>query len=382
MHEFTVLRSMRSGLQPTLASGAVPCVVAIPVRNEEGRIEACLDGLAAAAARAEPRMAIRIIALLNGCDDGTWNAIARWALHARICIDMVEVELASHMDHAGGARAVALRHALGLVADVEGAVVLTTDADTRVSADWFVRATSAIEAGCDVLAGDFDIDAASRAQWPVSLQHRHAQELRYSALLDEIDAACDPVAHNPAPTHRRCSGASLAFRASSLARLPFLPAPHAGEDRALVAACVAAGLRVRHDPQWRVVTSGRLVGRAQGGMADTLCCQHSLPDLPCDPLLEPVASHVFRATLRAQLRALFVPGMSALTLARVGGLRMRRGASMACAHFGEAWQSIENDFPPLARIPLIPAHLAAEAEQAAAWLHARTAMGWEAEVAA
>lgn len=217
--------------------------------------------------------------------------------------------------------------------------------------------------------------------WPLPLQWRHNIESEYSALLDEIDACCDPVPHNPWPAHRRCSGANLAFRADALRGLPSIPAPRCGEDRAIVDACLARDLRVRHDPALLVETSARLDGRAWGGMADTLRRRIDQRDLPCDALLEPCAQHVYRASMRAAARRAFASGMSDRTLAAALGLTTHHLSGTTCRHFGEAWRSLERKVPSLARAALRPADLAWEIGEARAWLAGRRP-GWQAEVAA
>lgn len=378
MGDFTVLRRIRCGWVPRGKSDA-PCVVAIPARNEEAGIVRCLDALERLEGRAE---ALRhVLLLLNGCTDSTWDAVLSWSRNHRLPVWMFEVSLPDRTNHAGGARAAALRLSLDSLEGIPDGVVLTTDADTRVPTDWLQKALEGVDAGCDVIAGDVDIEAAALSLWPESLRRRVLHEDRYALLLDEVDALCDPVPHNPWPTHRRCSGANLVFRASALRALPHLPAPACGEDRALVAACLAHDLRVRHDPGFRVETSGRLLGRARGGMADTLRLRQSRLDLPCDPMLEAFAPHARRATLRAGVRRIFTSGAHDRMLAEAVGLDLPGRAAHSCRYFGEAWQRLERLCPSLRRHPVSPAMLASEADRARAWLRAHRA-GWSEEVAA
>jgi hypothetical protein len=357
-----------------------PCVVAIPVRNEEYGVIRCLDALGRLEGRADSLH--QVLLVLNGCTDSTWEVVQVWMRTHKLPICMVDVLLPAHANHAGGARAAALSLALQALAGHEDGVVLTTDADTRVPHDWLERALDGVDAGCDVIAGDVDVEAASLTQWPASLRRRVQLEDQYALLLDEVDALCDPVPHNPWPTHRRCSGANLVFRASALGMLPCLPSPACGEDRALVAACLARDLRVRHDPGFRVETSARLRGRAQGGMADTLRRRKSRPDVPCDPLLETFTVHVHRATLRASIRRIFSKGMLDQVLAEATGLTLPSSAAHACHYFGEAWQRLEELCPSLERDPISPADLPREIARARSWLGARNADRRIEEVAA
>jgi hypothetical protein len=376
MFEFTAAPVHRC--KATVSHGAgVPAVVTLPVRNEEATIVPCLDALANMTRGTVDLQ--EVILVLNGCTDETARVARRWGKGGRLPLTIVEVALPGSMNHAGGARACALTLALDAL-DRPDAIILTTDADSRVAPDWLLRAVTALDAGADVVAGEIGIDGAC-ADWTAALRWRHGLENDYGALLDEIDAICDPLPHNPWPRHRRSSGAALAFRASALRRLPDLPAPACGEDRALVEACLAQDMRVRNDPRFRVQTSSRLVGRAHGGMADTLRRRSESITLPCDPLLEPCLQHVFRASTRAAARPVFRTGMSAAALAACLGLHAADARDLPCRHFGEAWQQLEPCAPALARMMLLPRDLPWEIGEARAWLACRSPV-WTAEVAA
>lgn len=382
MVDFTVLRRMVRG-RPTKERSVAQCVVAIPVRNEEGGIIRCLDALERM--DRHPTALHRVLLVLNGCTDRTWETTQAW-MHAHdLPTCMVDIRLPANANHAGGARAAALTEALHILAGHPRGVVLTTDADTRVPPDWLERAIDGIEAGRDVIAGDVDVDAASLTLWPAALQRRVRLEDQYALLLDEVDTLCDPVLHNPWPTHRRCSGANLVFRSSALQLLSDIPSPACGEDRALVAACMARDLRVRHDPALRVKTSARLRGRAHGGMADTLRRWTLHAEAPCDPLLEPFAAHVRRANLRACIRSLFYKGVRLEALAQAADLPFPGSVSHTCHYFGEAWQWLEQYCPSLQRRPISPVELPREIDRARAWLrmhHAQPPQPRRQEVAA
>jgi hypothetical protein len=368
MLKFTILRAHRWNKR-VVAPVACRAVVAIPVRNEEESVPGCLDALDEMD-RGNVVLS-DVLLVLNGCTDDTWRVARKWGARTGLPLSLVEVALPASTDHAGGARACALTLALdGLGPAQRGGVVLTTDADSRVRRDWLIRACTALDAGVDVVAGEVVVEH-SHLPWPLPLLWRHNIESEYSALLDEIDARCDPLPHNPWPAHRRCSGANLAFRADALRSLPSIPAPRFGEDRAIVEACVARDLRVRHDPALLVETSARLDGSAWGGMADTLRRRIDQRDLPCDTLLEPCAQHVYRATMRAAARRAFASGMSDRSLAMTLGLASHPLAGTSRPHFGEAWQSLERTVPALARGTLRPSDLAWEIGEARAWLGGR-----------
>ena len=83
----------------------------------------------------------------------------------------------------------------------------------------------------------------------------------------------------PAPASR--------LRASMLRRVGGVPCLHSGEDRALIGRLRLIDARVRHDPQISVIVSGRIEGRAQGGMADTMRRRMVKQDEFADDRVEP-----------------------------------------------------------------------------------------------
>ena len=62
--------------------------------------------------------------------------------------------------------------------------------------------------------------------------------------------------------------------------------------------------RIRHAPDVLVTVSGRLEGRAEGGMADTLRRRLVRPDEWLDDCIEPAADRLRRATIRSRLRSI------------------------------------------------------------------------------
>ena len=76
-----------------------------------------------------------------------------------------------------------------------------------------------------------------------------------------------------------------------------------GEDRGLFAALRRIDAAIRHAPEVTVTVSGRIVGRASGGMADTIRRRLDAPDPFLDDALEPVEVASRRAWLRALARA-------------------------------------------------------------------------------
>ena len=301
-----------------------------------------------------------ILLLLNNCTDGTAGLIAAVA-PAMACALRIVVR-----DDPAASAGWARRRAMDAAADwlAEGGgdgVLLTTDADSRVPPDWVARNVRSIAAGADAVAGRLALDPVDAALLPTALHERGALEAEYEALLIEITARLDPMPGNPWPHHWCRSGASLATRLSAYRAIGGMPDIPCGEDRAFVESLLAHDLVVRHDPDLVVVTSGRLLGRAKGGVADTIRQRIDAPESVCDDRLEALHRVVLRAMLRRRLRCLHGDGDAAAIR------RLARGALAvdattthriaALPHFGGRLAALEAASARLAYRPLRPSGL-------------------------
>ena len=341
------------------ASGTgASAIVAIPVCNERNHIAACLHALDEQ--RDIASGSLGILLFLNNCTDRTEDVVAAVAptlacsLRAVVC---------DHPDaSAGWARRRAMEAAdewLAAEGRDEG-VLLTTDADSRVPPDWLARNLAALDAGADAVAGRLALDPTDAAALPPALHSRGALEAEYEALLTEIAARLDPAPGNPWPTHWCRSGASLATRLSTYREIGGMPDLPCGEDRAFVDAMLAHDRIVRHDPDLVVVTSGRLTGRAKGGVADTIRMRCDAPDSLCDDRLESLGRVVARALLRRHLRRLHArsQGVALCRRARALGINAASARRMAgLAAFGAMHVALETASPRLGYRPLRPAAL-------------------------
>ncbi len=173
--------------------------------------------------------------------------------------------------------------------------------------------------------------------------------------LDRVDP--DPA--DPLPRHFEHSGASIATTVAAFKRAGGLPPLPIGEDRGFLRALRAVDAKVRHAPEVRVTVSGRLEGRAAGGMAETMARRMVLQDALLDGDLEPALICLRRATLRARTRALWARRHQADpcwreqvgVLAGCAILPSEQVASwMQSAYCGQAWARIESESPALTRV--------------------------------
>jgi hypothetical protein len=347
------------------AQAASRVVVAVPARNEAERIGDCLASLVAQcdASRDSPLSEpFGVVVFLNGCSDGSFDIAAAMAPLLPYPIRILDGELPPGLNHAGGARRVVMDLAANWIDELGGGLgyILTTDADSRASPTWIADTMAVFRRGADAVAGRIELDGADAAALSAALRARGVLEEKYEILLTEIFARLDPRPHDPWPRHASEPGASLALTLAAYRRIGGLPIVEFGEDRALVAALENADLKLRHDPAVSVITSGRLIGRARGGVADALTFRSENPQAECDPYLEPVAHAVRRASWRGRLRALYERG--GLTNVGAWAPRLRICSSLAShiaskPSFGAFWRLIETQSPLLQRRSLRPRDL-------------------------
>lgn len=248
--------------------------VALPVKDEEQDLPACLAALDLAAAHHPGPVAI--VALANDCTDGSVALLRAWRpRHARLVWRAVSL-LPGHR-HAGWARRLAFDAAAALL-DADRDVLLSTDADTRVAPDWVGRSIAYLDAGADAVAGRAFTRRADRAALGPRGLWRLNQLGRYYTALDYLRAHAQPDIGDPWPRHFYEGGASIALTRGAYHRIGGAPTPPVAEDRALFDRIRAQGGRVRHPLDVRVFTSCRLAGRAPGGMADAFARWISQPE--------------------------------------------------------------------------------------------------------
>src|SRR6202522_143049 len=317
-------------------------VVAIPVRDEAERIGGCLTALARQSVPAD-----HIVLLLNNCTDRTADLVRGLPKeHHRLHI--IECNLDEPLASAGLARALAMKHAASLAASSpnQEAVILTTDADAEVPENWIQANLQAIEQGADAVCGVAVIDPLEALFIPRHLHEDDAREVAYARLLDEIASMILPDPADPWPRHTEDSGASIAIRASLLRRVGGMPCLPMGEDRALIGRLRLIDARVRHDPRISVVVSGRIEGRAQGGMADTMRRRIVKQDEFVDDRVEPAWAAFYRIRMKRRFSLLWrePTDVRLYRLARLLAIAPKAlMEAVSTPYFGLAWSRIERD---------------------------------------
>jgi hypothetical protein len=313
------------------------CVVAIPARDEEASIKSCLEALDAQ----EGARFSHIVVLVNSSTDATASAAQAVRLSPETQLHVIERTLPEGQANAGFARRLAMEEAAALAGP--SGVLLTTDADGEVDADWLAANLAALRQGADAVAGWVELHPIDWGHIPTQLHEDDARECAYDALCDEIHARLDPDPADPFPRHTQHSEASIAVTAAAFARCGGVPAVPSAEDRALIGALRRVDARIRHALGVHVTVSGRIEGRTPGGMADTIRRRLSGPDEFLDPRLEPAADCARRAAGRAGLRRTYEEAdADTLSLATELGLSQDHlGRLLRQKYFGAAWEAVE-----------------------------------------
>ncbi|MFJ3312220.1 PIG-L family deacetylase [Micrococcus endophyticus] len=233
------------------AAAATHAVVIVPAKDEQERLPAALAALGAALDRWEEHHAqgsAAVVVAADRCDDAT-VAAAEAARHADSRVHVLELgEPGPGEAGVGRARAEAARRARALFPDVpaQRLWLASTDADSRVPADWLLAQTTAAGPDGALVLGTVDVrEGALRRAWVRDYRHEEG--------------------------HPHVHGANLGLPWSLYEAAGGFPPVAEHEDVRLVEAVRAlAEARVRATDTTRVLTSSRLTGRTPGGFAGHL----------------------------------------------------------------------------------------------------------------
>lgn len=225
--------------------------VVIPARDEQDLIGGCLASVDTALAALPAGVATAVWVVVDRSTDAT-AAIAGRHLTAR---DRRGYDLNHRAATIGAVRHHGVDRVLRLLPGhpPEHVWLLHTDADTRVAPDWALAHVRYADAHASAVAGTAELDTPDRLH-PTALD-------RYERLLADGRGA---------RRHDHVYGANLGIRADVYDRIGGFSAYATGEDRDLVSRVARAGHRVVQPLDVRVTTSGRLTGRADGGLAGLL----------------------------------------------------------------------------------------------------------------
>lgn len=266
-------------IETQASSRLTEIVVAVPIRDEEARLSTLLDALAVAARRST--LPVTALIFANNCLDRSAE-VARSFADPFLSLQVHEAVMTDAS--AGRARRLAMD-----LATRDGALLMTTDGDAIPSADWIVAALRSVNAGADLVCGTIDSDCTHVLATPSGRRITEVEAL-YAGLQHELRHSIDRMAgrQGEARPHYVESGASMAIRSDVLRIIGGFPNIPSSEDRALVHRAEDLGLTVRYDSEMSAHVSGRLQGRAAGGMAETLRERMVHPNPLADQAMLPI----------------------------------------------------------------------------------------------
>ena len=186
--------ALLSGLASRIRPGFV---VAVPVKDEEERLPACLRALAQQRdqlGQPIPPTLVRIVVFANNCSDRSASLARKLGGGLSLDVRVVEARLPPAVAHAGSARRAVmdLAEAWLVEAGEKDGVILTTDADSQVAANWIAENLAAFAAGAEAVLGRIDLDEEG-ARLPEAL-HRRGELSRFRLANQRIGflrfAAC------------------------------------------------------------------------------------------------------------------------------------------------------------------------------------------------
>ncbi|MCX2932876.1 glycosyltransferase [Mycobacterium sp. CVI_P3] len=225
-----------------IQGGFAQAVVVIPAHNEASALPGCLRAVLVAAARVQ--IPVDIVVVLDSCDDGSGVLDSRFGPNVHfIPVDARNV---------GVARAAGFSYAH---THIDGDVgcgttwYATTDADSRVDANWLLRQ---LTANADMVLGVVRVN--SWRDIPAAAARRYLR-----AYHSKI--------HPGRGDHEHIHGANMGFTADAYWRVGGFAPLASAEDVDLVRRFELAGYRIRRDTGLSVLTSARQIGRAPAGFA-------------------------------------------------------------------------------------------------------------------
>ncbi len=234
-------------------------VVVVPARDEQEAIGGTLRGVCAALDQARRRGLVEagvVEVVAHRCTDATEaraRSVLRGRVGAHVTVDEESVSVGQVRDRA-------VRRGLGrLEHRPRDTWMLSTDADTRVGPGWVTDIlTAAASTGVVGVVGLARLDG-----WYGGPAGAAAYEAVIAAKMRSSPA-------DPLHQHDHVYAANLAVRADAYLDVGGFSHLAHGEDQALVDALDARGRPLLRTRSVVVTTSGRLVGRAGGGLAEHL----------------------------------------------------------------------------------------------------------------
>jgi glucosyl-3-phosphoglycerate synthase len=231
---------------------ALDAITVIPARNEQARIAACLQALAA-----QTISSFETIVVLDACADSTESVARRTAERLGLTVHFIS----GPGRGSGPARRLGMDLAADrlLAAGVPNGLIACTDADTCPAPNWLERQLAHIRAGARVIAGRVELDPAERQELSDgALRRRERDAAHRLERVHRIDTGAK---------HHHFAGASLGITVAVYRSVGGLEPLSALEDAAFADRLAAHGVPILRPADVEVYTSARRSGRALRGLS-------------------------------------------------------------------------------------------------------------------
>jgi cellulose synthase/poly-beta-1,6-N-acetylglucosamine synthase-like glycosyltransferase len=226
--------------------------VLVPARNEEELLPRCLLSIAAACAALPALVTSDVVVGVDSSSDRTCE-IAEGILFG------YGIAVTTQACAVGRVRSLAAETALQRYAGpLHRCWLANTDADCCVPETWLVDQLTAASRGVEAIAGTIDVDSFCEHRPGVGLHFRGTYSI------------------HPDGSHPHVHGANFGVRADAYRKAGGWSCLECGEDHDLWNRLAKTGTHRLSSSAITVLTSGRRIGRAPNGFADTLAAQNEL----------------------------------------------------------------------------------------------------------
>jgi len=221
-------------------------IIAIPAQNEETLIARCLESVLQACRYLPVTISCDIIVFDDGSTDCTRDI-------AENCLKASGTVVSLDMNNVGLARRLAVAYGLKKYSGpLNHCWIANTDADSMVPPDWLYRQLCLAERKVMAVAGIIDIDTFEEHDDGVPKRFRETYQINFDG------------------SHSHVHGANLGVRADAYLAAGAWSARMTAEDHDLWQRVQDNGVFTFSSSSLKVITSGRRVGRAPNGFAETL----------------------------------------------------------------------------------------------------------------
>ncbi len=235
---------------PPLPAAGWHIAVLVPARDEELLLARCLRSVRWARQMLPADITTDLIVTVDSSTDGSLQIAREWTRDAGTVVQ-------ANVGGVGAARALAAQVGLSRSAiSPDRCWLANTDADCEVPATWLVDHLAAARSGYAAVAGIVDVDSFEGHDAQVPERFRTSYEI------------CEDG------SHPHVHGANLGVRADAYLAVGGWNDLRTAEDHDLWRRLNVGGYHIVADARLKVLTSGRMVGRAPHGFADALAAHN------------------------------------------------------------------------------------------------------------